>query len=131
MVTQIAIAPNAILRHYKLQAEGGSAFHVAATSVRLEHQAAYRMFAVSLGAELGRNEFDIDLAATDATARLAGVTLACDAQHLDTTIRIDHAKPHGTSSQEFRSVVDGHAHAVFQGRIRRGAGRAEDRCASD
>src|SRR4029453_2112318 len=68
VVTQIAIAPNAILRHYKLQAEGGSAFHVAATSVRLEHQAAYRMFAVSLGAELSRNEFDIDLAATDATA---------------------------------------------------------------
>jgi len=118
VVTQIAIAPNAILRHYKLQAEGGAAFHVAATSVRLEHQAAYRMFAVSLGAELGRNEFDIDLAATDATARLAGVTLACDAQHLDTTIRIDHSKPRGTSSQEFRSVVAGHAHAVFQGRIR-------------
>jgi Fe-S cluster assembly protein SufD len=118
VVTQIAIASNAVLRHYKLQAEGGSAFHVAATSARLGHQAAYRMFAVSLGAELSRNEFDIDLAATDATARLAGVTLARDAQHLDTTIRVDHSTLRGTSSQEFRSVVAEQAHAVFQGRIR-------------
>ena len=117
-VTQIAVAPNAVLRHYKLQAEGSSAFHVAATSVRLDHQAAYRMFAASLGSELGRNEVDVDLAATDAVARLAGTTLARGAQHLDTTIRIEHSKPRGTSSQEFKAVVDGRAHAVFQGRIR-------------
>jgi Fe-S cluster assembly protein SufD len=118
VVTQISVAPNAVLRHYKLQAESRSAFHVAATSVRLGHQAAYRMFAASLGAALGRNEFDVDLAATDAEARLAGTTLAHDAQHLDTTVRIDHSTPRGTSSQEFRGVVDGHSHAVFQGRIR-------------
>ena len=117
-VTQIAVAPNAVLRHYKLQAEGSSAFHVAATSVRLDHQAAYRMFAASLGSGLCRNEVDVDLAATDAVARLAGTTLARGAQHLDTTIRIEHSKPRGTSSQEFKAVVDGRAHAVFQGRIR-------------
>src|SRR5882724_6175716 len=118
VVTQISVAPNAVLRHYKLQAESRSAFHVAATSVRVNHQAAYRMFAASLGAALGRNEFDVDLAATDSEARLAGATLARDAQHLDTTVRIDHSKPRGSSSQEFRSVVDGRAHTVFQGRIR-------------
>jgi Fe-S cluster assembly protein SufD len=117
-VTQIDVAPNAVLRHYKLQAEGSAAFHVAATSVRLDHQAAYRMFAASLGSQLGRNEVDVDLAATEAVARLAGTTLARGAQHLDTTIRIEHSKPRGTSSQEFKNVVDGRAHAVFQGRIR-------------
>ncbi len=117
-VTQIDVAPNAVLRHYKLQAESGAAFHVAETSVRLDHQAAYRMFAVSLGSQLGRNEVDVDLAATEAVARLAGTTLARGAQHLDTTVRIEHSMPRGTSSQEFKNVVDGRAHAVFQGRIR-------------
>jgi Fe-S cluster assembly protein SufD len=117
-VTQIAVAPNAVLRHYKLQAEGSAAFHVAATSVRLDHQAAFRMFAASLGSQLGRNEIDVDLATTDAVARLAGTTLARGTQHLDTTIRIEHSEPRGTSSQEFKAVVDGRAHAVFQGRIR-------------
>jgi len=117
-VTQFAVAPNAVLRHYKLQAEGRSAFHVAETSVRLDHQAAYRMFAASLGSQLSRNEIDVDLAATDAVARLAGTTLGRGTQHLDTTIRIEHSKPRGTSSQEFKAIVDGRAHAVFQGRIR-------------
>ena len=76
------------------------------------------MFAASLGSGLCRNEVDVDLAATDAVARLAGTTLARGAQHLDTTIRIEHSMPRGTSSQEFKAVVDGRAHAVFQGRIR-------------
>jgi Fe-S cluster assembly protein SufD len=117
-VTQIAVAPNAVLRHYKLQTEGSAAFHVAQTSVRLDHQAAYRMFAASLGSALGRNEVDVDISATEAVARLAGTTLARGAQHLDTTVRIEHSVPHGTSGQEFKNVVDGRAHAVFQGRIR-------------
>jgi Fe-S cluster assembly protein SufD len=117
-VTQIDVAPNAVLRHYKLQAEGNAAFHVAETSVRLNHQAAYRMFAASLGSQLSRNEVDVDLAATEAVARLAGTTLARGAQHPDTTVRIEHSMPRCTSSQEFKNVVDGRAHAVFQGRIR-------------
>ena len=118
VVTQILVASNAVLRHYKLQAEGSAAFHVAATSVRLDRQAAYRMFAASLGGGLARNELDIELAASDAEARLAGATLARGDQHLDTTVRIEHSQPGGSSSQEFRNVVDGRARAVFQGRIR-------------
>jgi Fe-S cluster assembly protein SufD len=117
-VTQIAVAPNAVLRHYKLQAEDESAFHIAETSVRLEHDAAYRAFALTLGAQLARNELDIALAGEHGEAYLAGATLARGAQHLDTTLRVEHAAPHGTSSQDFKSVVDGRAHAVFQGRIR-------------
>jgi Fe-S cluster assembly protein SufD len=117
-VTQVAVAPNAVLRHYKLQAEDESAFHTAETSVRLEHNAAYRGFALSFGALLARNELDIALAGDHGEAHLAGATLARGNQHLDTTLRVEHVKPHGTSNQDFKSVVDGRAHAVFQGRIR-------------
>jgi len=107
-----------VLRHYKLQAEASSAYHTAETSVCLDEGAAYRMFILSEGAGLARNEIDVALAAPDAEARLSGATLARGAQHLDTTIRIDHAMPNGSSAQAFRSVVDERAHAVFQGRIR-------------
>jgi Fe-S cluster assembly protein SufD len=118
VVSQVLVDHNAVLRHYKHQAESESAFHLAETSVRLDHQAAYRMFALSRGAALARNEIDIALAATQAEARLSGASLARGKQHLDTTVRIEHAQPMGSSSQAFRSVVDGHARAVFQGRIR-------------
>jgi Fe-S cluster assembly protein SufD len=116
--TRILIAPHAVLRHYKLQAESRTAYHTAETSVRLDEAGAYRMFALSEGARLARNEIDVALAAADAEARLSGATLARGEQHLDTTVRIDHAMPNGSSGQAFRSVVDDQAQAVFQGRIR-------------
>jgi len=116
--SRVLIARNAVLRHYKLQAEAPAAYHTAETSVRLDEAAAYRMFILAEGAGLARNEIDVALAAPDAEARLSGATLARGAQHLDTTIRIDHAMPNGSSAQAFRSVVDDRAHAVFQGRIR-------------
>lgn len=116
--TRVLVARNAVLRHYKLQAESGAAYHTAETSVRLDEAAAYRMFALTQGARLARNEIDVALAAPEAEARLSGATLARGRQHLDTTIRIDHAMPDGSSGQAFRSVVDDRAQAVFQGRIR-------------
>jgi Fe-S cluster assembly protein SufD len=116
--SRVLVARNAVLRHYKLQAEAPVAYHTAETSVCLDEAAAYRMFVLSQGAGLARNEIDVALAAAEAEARLSGATLARDAQHLDTTIRIDHAMPNGSSTQAFRSVVDDRAHAVFQGRIR-------------
>src|SRR5512144_453369 len=117
-VTHVAVAPNAVLRHYKLQAEGESAFHIAETSIRLEHDAAYRAFALSLGGRLARNELDVALAGEHGEAHLAGATLARGDQHLDTTLRVEHKAPHCGSSQDFKSIVDDRAHAVFQGRIR-------------
>lgn len=117
-VTQVAVAPNAVLRHYKLQAEPEVGFHTAQTSVRLEHDSAYRGFVLSLGARLARNELDVALLGERGEAHLAGATLARGEQHLDTTLRVEHAVARGTSSQDFKSVVDGRAHAVFQGRIR-------------
>src|SRR5262249_35167275 len=89
--TRILVACNAVLRHYKLQPESAAAYPPAETAVRLEEAAAYRMFALAQGARLARNEIDVALAAPAAEARLAGATLARGEQHLDTTIRIDHA----------------------------------------
>ncbi len=116
-VTRVVVAPNAVLRHYKLQAEGIEAFHIAAISARLEQEASYAMFAASLGSRLARHEVDVDLAGERAEAKLSGAMLGRDAQHLDTTVRVEHSMPGGTSSQEFKSVVDDRAHTVFQGRI--------------
>ena len=116
-VSRVEVAEGAVLRHCKLQAEGANATHVAATAVRVARAATYHMFAAALGAELARNEVEIELAAPDATADLNGVTLARAHQHLDTTTRLNHAQPRGTSRQEFRNVVDDHAHAVFQGSV--------------
>ena len=118
VVTQVIVEAGAVLRHDKLQVDGRNAFHIAETSVRIGRDAAYRSFAAALGGALARSDVNVDLGATGAEVQLSGVTLARGNQHIDTTIRLSHSQPRGTSHQEFRSVVDDHAHAVFQGCIR-------------
>jgi Fe-S cluster assembly protein SufD len=117
-VTQITLDEGARLAHAKLQAEDAAAFHIAATHVSLARRASFDGFALSLGAALSRNETEIRLQGPEASCRLAGVTLLRGRQHGDATTRVEHATARATSHQEFRAVVDGEAHAVFQGRIR-------------
>jgi len=38
-------------------------------------------------------------------------------QHIDNHTVIDHAKPHGTSHELYKGILDGKANAVFNGRI--------------
>jgi hypothetical protein len=52
---------------------------------------------------------------TDAT--LNGLYLVNGAQHVDNHTSIDHAKPHGTSHELYKGILDGKASAVFNGRI--------------
>lgn len=48
---------------------------------------------------------------------LNGATLAHGRQHVDTTLVVDHALPHGESRERFRNILDEQATGVFQGKI--------------
>ena len=52
-----------------------------------------------------------------ASCSLNGLTLARDQQYGDYHVRVEHAQPHGTSEQRFKSVLDGKARSVFDGMI--------------
>lgn len=116
-VTEIVLAEGAHLRHYKVQEEGEAAYHTALTLARLADRTVYENFALSLGAELARNEIQVLLDGSGIDCRLNGVHLARRRQHLDTTTVIDHLKPGSRSNEIYKSVVDGRAESVFQGKI--------------
>jgi Fe-S cluster assembly protein SufD len=48
---------------------------------------------------------------------LSGASLLKGRQHADNTLVIEHAAAHCESREQFRSVLDGQSHAVFQGKI--------------
>jgi Fe-S cluster assembly protein SufD len=48
---------------------------------------------------------------------LNGLYLVNGKQHIDNHTEIDHAKPHGTSHELYKGILDGQATAVFNGRI--------------
>src|SRR5207244_2459184 len=52
-----------------------------------------------------------------ADCTLNGLYVLDGAQHCDNNTVIDHVKPHGTSRELFKGVLDGRSRAVFNGTI--------------
>ncbi|WPZ32616.1 Fe-S cluster assembly protein SufD [Thalassobaculum sp. OXR-137] len=116
-VSEIVVGKDARLGHYKLQAEGGEAFHIAMTAVRCADSSTYDNFALSTGARLARNEIRATLAGRHIEYRINGGYLASGDQHLDTTTFIDHAEPDCASHELYKGVLAERSHGVFQGKI--------------
>lgn len=117
LATEIALGAGARLHHYKWQGEGSEAAHLSVVTVRLARDASYDSFVLSTGAKLSRNEVRTILTGPGITTRVNGGYLVRDRQHCDNTTLIDHAAPHCASRQVYQGVIDGHARAVFQGRV--------------
>jgi Fe-S cluster assembly protein SufD len=115
-VTEIVAGEGAVIDHYKLQQESSEAFHVATMQASLGRNANFSSHSIALGGALVRNDANVTLAeGTEAT--LNGLYIVNGRQHVDNHTQIDHAKPHGTSHELYKGIVDGHATAVFNGRI--------------
>lgn len=69
------------------------------------------------GAGLTRRQIFARLDGEYAHVTLNGATLARGRQHVDTTLVVDHAAPHGESRERFRNILDGQGTGVFQGKI--------------
>jgi len=115
-VTEIVAAEGSIVDHYKVQRESPEAFHIATTQVQLGRNANFSSHSISLGGALVRN--DVGAVLSEGTeAMLNGLYIVNGTQHIDNHTVIDHAKPHGTSHELYKGILDGKAGAVFNGRI--------------
>src|SRR5690606_11115130 len=74
-------------------------------------------FVLTSGGHLSRQEIEAVLDGESTECRLIGGYLARGRQHIDNTTEIVYAKPHSTSKEIYKGVLDEQARAVFQGRI--------------
>jgi Fe-S cluster assembly protein SufD len=115
-VTEIAAGDRAVVDHYKVQREDISAFHVATLAAQLGRSTNFSTHSISLGGALVRNDVNVVLSeGTEATVN--GLYIVNGAQHVDNHTSIDHAKPHGTSHELYKGILDDKSAAVFNGRI--------------
>jgi Fe-S cluster assembly protein SufD len=117
VVTEIFVAENAHVAHYKLQRESSAAFHVATIAVELAASSVFVSSSFSFGGALVRNDIDAILAGEGVECTLDGLVVGADKQHTDNHTRIVHAKPHSHSWELYKSVLDDKAHSVFNGKI--------------
>lgn len=117
VVTETVVGESARLSHYKIQRESYNAYHVSTRRVRQKRDSAYSSCTVSIGSELARENVDVLLDAEGCTSSLNGLYTVSGRQHSDNLVMIDHAKPHSTSRQLFKGILDGNSRAVFKGKV--------------
>lgn len=117
VVTEVSLAENAELHHYKLQQESEKAFHIATLAATQAASSQWHTYNVSLGAALARNDIHSRLLGEQAHVTMDGLYIVNGEQHIDNHTRIDHAVPNTTSSELYKGVLDDNSHAVFNGKV--------------
>ncbi|WP_439100765.1 Fe-S cluster assembly protein SufD [Congregibacter sp.] len=116
-LTELMLAPNAKLSHYRIHEESGSAVHIGGVHARLDRDAQLESFHLALGSVLKRFDLVVNHAGPGAYASLNGVYLPRGDEHIDYHSTIEHAVPHCSSDEIFRGIIADQATAVFNGRI--------------
>jgi Fe-S cluster assembly protein SufD len=115
-VTEIVVGERAAVDHYKVQLETVNAFHIATLHATIGRSASFASHSISLGGALVRNDANATLS-EGSEATVNGLYIVNGTQHIDNHTMIDHAMPHGTSHELYKGILDGKAHAVFNGKI--------------
>lgn len=116
-VTEIVADENAIIDHIKLQEESNKAFHIARMEVDQERSSNFSSHLISLGAEISRNDFNAIFNDEGSECMLNGLFMIGDEQLFDAHTMIDHAKPHCSSHEHYKGILQDKSRGVFNGKV--------------
>jgi Fe-S cluster assembly protein SufD len=117
LVNRVVVGRGAQLRHDRLQQGDVAGSLIGRTTYRIASDARLTQSLATLGGALVRNEIEALVDGSGVELQLNGLYLTRGRQHVDNTIRVDHAKPGSVSDQFYKGVLDGEAQAVFAGKI--------------
>jgi len=114
---EIFVGDEAHVDHVKIIGEGADALHVSTLAAAIGARARFNAFTFTTGGAVVRNQLFLKFDGADTVAGIRGATLIKGRQHADTTLVVDHVAQRCQSREMFKTVLDGEAHGVFQGRI--------------
>lgn len=117
VVTEVNLAENAELFHYKLQRESLDHYHIATMAAKQAANSQWHNTNISLGGKLARNDVHSQLLGENSHVTMNGLYLVSGEQHVDNHTRIDHTVPNTTSEEVYKGVLDEQSHAVFNGKV--------------
>lgn len=116
-VTDVSLAKDASLTRIKTQDESTGSVHLASLTAELGAGAKLSGFTMTLGAATSRDQTFVTFRGEGAEAHISGATALRGRQHGDHFVAIDHAVPHCASATLYKTVLDGEATGVFQGKV--------------
>lgn len=116
-VTEIWLGDAARLNHTRIQDEDVTAIHIGKTAVSQSEHSSYTGNSIDLGAKLSRHNWEIFQIGAQTETNLNGLAMVNGEQESDTHSTIALTKPHGTTNQLHKCIVDDRAHAIFNGKV--------------
>lgn len=117
VVTRVQAAQDARISHIKLQQQDEQSIHLASIEAEQARGSHFATHSLSFGARLARNDIRTRFDGEGCETLFNGLYHVDGRRHVDHHTLIDHARPHGTSREHYRGLVDGNARGVFAGRI--------------
>ena len=114
---ELFVGEGAHVDHVKVVGEGADALHVSTLAAAIGARARFNAFTFTIGGAVVRNQIFLNFDGEETVAAIRGATLIRGRQHADTTLVANHIARGCQSREVFKTVLDGEAHGVFQGRI--------------
>jgi Fe-S cluster assembly protein SufD len=129
----VRVGKQAVFRHARLNREGKAAIALSTISVRLDDEARLETVNLVTGAVLSRHQIFMHVAGENVNAVVNGAAMLGNGQLADSTLLADHAAVGGIGREMFKTVIDGDATGVFQGKIivRQAAQQTDGKMKSD
>lgn len=116
-ITEIIVGENARYNQTNIQNEHNEAAKISNTFIYQKQKSYVTNNIITLHGGMVRNNMNITLDGEYAENYTSGLYLTDKTQHVDNNIFINHAKPHCTSNQLFKGVLDDSSSGSFTGRI--------------
>jgi Fe-S cluster assembly protein SufD len=116
-VTELYLDSESAVEHIKLQLESSDAYHISSLTAHQKTGSNLTQHSVMIGGALARNEISTILADEQIECTLNGLSLVAGKQLVDNHTSIDHTKPHCTSHELYKAILDGSAKGIFNGKI--------------
>jgi Fe-S cluster assembly protein SufD len=117
VVTEVAVAENAILEHIKVQEEGPDTFHIATIQVKQAASSTFTSNNVGFGGRIARNDVNVVIEGERCETSLNGAYTVFGEQIVDNHTRIDHAVPNCHSFEVYKGILGDQGVGVFNGKI--------------
>jgi len=117
VVNEIVLGSEGQLEYSRVTLEGVSGYHLNSTSVYQNSGSKFLSNDVVLRGAIVRNDFSVSLEGPQCVCQLNGISVGKDSQLIDHHTAVEHGAPQCTSVQVYKTILDGKAHGVFNGKI--------------
>ncbi len=117
-VTEVYVEENAQVNHYVLQSGQVNTRMVNHTEITQKKHSLYNNYTATLpGADLVRNNLNVNLVDNNTETHLFGLYMGAGHQLIDNHSTVDHRKPNCFSNEHYKGILAGNAKAVFNGKV--------------